>query len=138
MNWQLIRFLTAVVVPSLILALLVGFDLTRRGMHRFADEQEWSLPDASPENGRVLLAEYGCGSCHVISGVPDAVGRVGPKLEDFRNQMYIAGIRTNTPANLVEWIQKPQEMNPQTAMPDLKVTEEEARDMAAYLMRAMP
>ena len=39
----------------------------------------------------------------------------------------------NTPDNLVHWVMAPQSMKPRTAMPELGLTESQARDVAAYL-----
>ncbi len=111
----------------------VAFDLGARGMHRFPTRPAWPLADSNAERGGEAIRAYGCGACHHIPGIRQATGRVGPKLEDFVHQMYIAGVLPNTPENLTDWIQHPQRINPLTAMPDLKVTEQEARDMAAYI-----
>jgi cytochrome c len=62
-----------------------------------------------------------------------ATGRVGPKLEEFVDQMFIAGVLANTPENLVDWIQDPKSHHPRTAMPNLDVTERDAWDIVAYL-----
>ena len=35
--------------------------------------------------------------------------------------------------NLMLWIREPQTIEPGTAMPDMAVTEQDARDMGAYL-----
>lgn len=40
---------------------------------------------------------------------------------------------TNSPDNMVRWLRSPRTVAPLTAMPDLGVTERDARDMAAYL-----
>jgi cytochrome c len=85
------------------------------------------------ENGRLLLRQFGCGSCHRIPGVATAFGNVGPPLESMGSRVYLAGLIANTPANMLRWIQAPQSIDPGTAMPDLQVTPEHARDMAAYL-----
>jgi len=45
----------------------------------------------------------------------------------------IAGVVVNTPDNLMRWIEHPQAMAPRTAMPELGVTREQARDIAACL-----
>jgi cytochrome c1 len=45
----------------------------------------------------------------------------------------IAGELPNTPNNLVHWIQSPKSVEPNTAMPELGLSEQEARDVAAYL-----
>ena len=39
----------------------------------------------------------------------------------------------NTPQNLVRWIRDPHEIEPRTAMPNLGLSDPEARDVAAYL-----
>jgi cytochrome c len=91
---------------------------------------------ASPSSlaaGRHLIAAYGCGSCHSIPGVAGADAMAAPPLDDFWERSYIAGRLPNTEANLVQWITDPQKVVPGNAMPDLGVTEAEARDIAAYL-----
>jgi cytochrome c len=65
--------------------------------------------------------------------VPGAVGNAGPPLEQFGRRSYIAGGIPNTVPNLVRWLDNPPAMKPGTAMPDLGVSLEEARHMAAYL-----
>ena len=47
----------------------------------------------------------------------------------------IAGGLPNTPANLIAWIRDPQQFDPGTLMPDLHVSPDAARDIAAYLYR---
>ena len=83
--------------------------------------------------GEHLIYSYGCGACHVIPGVAEANGRLGPTLRGFGSRYYVAGLLVNTPQNLFRWVSKPQEVDPATAMPDLGVTEQQARDIAAYL-----
>lgn len=85
------------------------------------------------ERGKRAIQAFGCGSCHMIPGIDDARGTVGPPLMYFGRRVYIAGEVPNTPALLMQWIQSPQSIEPKTAMPTLGVTESQARDMAAYL-----
>lgn len=91
------------------------------------------VPGGDPGRGRRLVASYGCGSCHVVPGVPGARGRVGPSLDGFARRSYIAGALRNEPVTLVRWIRAPQQVDPGTVMPNLGVTEPHARDIAAYL-----
>ena len=86
-----------------------------------------------PENGRLLLRQFGCGSCHRIPGVAAARGNVGPSLEGVGKRVYLGGVLPNTPENMVRWILDPKRFDPETAMPDLPVAEGQARDIAAYL-----
>ena len=86
-----------------------------------------------PDQGRRLMAQYQCTACHAIPEVPGAAGHAGPSLAQSGLRSYIAGGIPNTPANLVRWLDDPQAMKPGSAMPDLGVSPEEARHMAAYL-----
>lgn len=95
--------------------------------------EERLISDASFSNGRTLIANYGCGSCHSIPGVAGADSMAGPPLEAFYQRTYIAGKLPNTLDNLIQWLQDPQSIVPGNAMPNLGVTESEARDIAAYL-----
>jgi cytochrome c2 len=85
--------------------------------------------------GRVLLEARGCGACHTIPGVRRAEGLVGPSLAGLATRSYIGGSVENTPERLVLWIQNPRRLAPRTAMPALGIPEDEARDMAAYLLQ---
>jgi cytochrome c2 len=86
-----------------------------------------------PENGRLLLRQFGCGSCHEIPEVAAAKGRVGPPLGGIARRVYLGGVLPNTPENMAAFIRAPQRADPRTAMPDLGVSEAHARDMVAYL-----
>jgi cytochrome c len=81
-----------------------------------------------------LLKEFGCASCHVIPGVAASMSPAAPSLEGLGRRVYVAGILPNTLENVSLWIQAPQDVDPLTAMPDLGVSPDQARQMAAYLM----
>jgi cytochrome c2 len=115
----------ALLVPGLLLALAACDDPTPPPHLRVAG--------GDPERGRAALARYGCGSCHAIPGIPGAEGAVGPPLTDFALRGYIAGVVPNWPGYLVRWVMDPPAIAPQTAMPNVGVDEQEARDIAAYL-----
>jgi cytochrome c2 len=83
--------------------------------------------------GAVLIAHYGCGSCHVIPQIEDAHGTVGPPLAGFRDRVYVAGTLVNDEDDLARWIREPNAVNPGTAMPEMGLNESEARDVVAYL-----
>jgi len=87
----------------------------------------------NPHRGQAAMRRYGCNACHTIPGVAGARGNVGPPLAGIGSRVYIAGVMSNTPANLVHWIENPPGVDSLTAMPNLGVTERDARDIAAYL-----
>src|SRR5699024_10105314 len=91
------------------------------------------VPGGDAANGPALIQQYGCMSCHTVPGVAGANAPAGPSLADFGNRAYVAGMLPNTPDNLIHWIQHPQEVVPGNDMPELGVTDSDARDIAAYL-----
>ena len=93
------------------------------------------MPIGDAQLGRAAIITHGCGACHVIPGLASASGRVGPKLEDLHEQMFIGGHLANTPRNLAAWIRNPQHFAPGTAMPNLNISEQEADAIAAYLLQ---
>jgi cytochrome c2 len=86
-----------------------------------------------PRRGAKQIAEIGCGACHTIPGISGADALVGPPLEKMGRRIYLAGLLRNTPDNLIDWLRNPQRIVPGNVMPDMHLTEEQARDIAAYL-----
>lgn len=91
------------------------------------------LTGGDPARAPALMRAYGCAGCHTIPGVPGAGGLVGPSLAGIGSRIYIGGVATNTPDNLVQWITNPKAIDAKTAMPVTGVTDEQARHIAAYL-----
>lgn len=91
------------------------------------------VPGGNASRGAQLIGSYGCGSCHTIPGIDGADANVGPPLTKIGTREYIAGKLRNNPANLEHWIRDPQDVWPGVDMPDLHVTQRDARDIAAYL-----
>lgn len=92
-----------------------------------------TITGGNPHRGKAVIEHFDCGSCHIIPGIPNANGLVGPPLIKFGRRTFIAGEVPNTPDNLVQWIEVPTSIEPHTAMPVLGVNEQQARDAAAYL-----
>jgi cytochrome c2 len=91
------------------------------------------LTGGNPRVGQRLIARYGCAACHQIKGIANADSRVGPSLKEIRNSSYVGGVLPNSADNLMKWLVHPRAVSPTTAMPELGVSQAEARDMAAYL-----
>jgi cytochrome c2 len=58
---------------------------------------------------------------------------VGPPLVSWRRRIYVAGVLRNTPDNLQRWIEHPQQIVPNNAMPEMGISARQAQDIAAYL-----
>ena len=85
------------------------------------------------EAGRAAIDKYGCAACHIVPGVAQPRGMAAPSLEHFRSRPSIARKLPNNPETLIKWLQNPQAMDPLGAMPNLGVTPNDARDIAAYV-----
>ena len=92
-----------------------------------------SSSSGDTHNGAKLIARLGCGGCHSIDGIRDAVGNVGPPLTHVGTRIYLAGVLENTQENMIAWLRHPQHFVPQNVMPDIGLDEGDARDIAAYL-----
>jgi mono/diheme cytochrome c family protein len=88
------------------------------------------------ERGKVAMPQYACQSCHQIPGIIGARVQVGPALDDYGRRQYIAGYLPNTAANLALWLRATHKVKPLSAMPELGVSEQDAADIAAYLLAA--
>lgn len=88
---------------------------------------------ADPDRGRTALHQYACVACHEVPGATGPRARVGPPLAGIGSRKTLGGVLPNTPENMVRWLRSPQSIDPPTAMPDLGVSERDARDIAAYL-----
>jgi cytochrome c2 len=96
--------------------------------NRWASE----VTGGNPEHGKKAIGRHGCAACHTIDGI-SSEAMVGPPLTRMAARSYVAGSRQNTAANLIQFIQHPHIVRKDTAMPELGLTDREARDIAAYL-----
>lgn len=83
-------------------------------------------PDAaekSTELGKRLYTnKYGCNACHAVN---QEGGKVGPALDR-------AGFRLN-PSWVYRWIKYPQAMKPESRMPNLGISDQDAKAISLYL-----
>ncbi|TFZ01386.1 c-type cytochrome [Ramlibacter rhizophilus] len=86
-----------------------------------------------PRIGREKVGSYLCATCHVIPGMTGATRSVGPPLNGIGTRTYIAGVIRNRPENMVRFLLNPQQVDPLSAMPPLGLSEQDARDVAAFL-----
>ena len=91
------------------------------------------LAGGNPQRGKQIIRDYGCPACHSIPGVKGAAGRVGPPLGGIAIRAYLAGRLPNTPGNMIRWVQTPRSVDPETIMPNMGVSEDDARDITSFL-----
>jgi cytochrome c len=127
-----------VIVSAILLsvvAIAIWFYLLHQGgmqRQRVIDTAA-AMTSGDASRGRYLIKAYGCAGCHEIPRIEEAAGKIGPPLDSFKDRGTIAGVMANSVPNLVLWLQHPRAVDPKTAMPDLGVGEQDARDIAAYL-----
>ena len=85
------------------------------------------------DRGKQLIAQYGCTSCHVVPGVKGPKGMVGPSLDHISTRTYIGGKFQNSVPTMTKWLQNPQAMDPNNAMPNLGLSPDDSRDITAFL-----
>lgn len=98
-----------------------------------AEEEAARLTGGDPGQGAHLIRKYGCSACHTIPGIEGTRGMIGPPLNGIAARTYLGGQLPNTPDNMMRWIRDPQSIARGTAMPDVGVSDAEARHIAAYL-----
>jgi cytochrome c oxidase subunit II len=101
-----------------------------------ADSAKAAPAAQSPEvaQGQKLFLMKGCVGCHSLVAYNAPKGLLGPNLANVGARSYIgAGTLRNTDENLAHWIRFPQEVKHGVLMPNLGVTEEEAKALVAFL-----
>ena len=127
----LLRFLRTMFIAGAAVV-LIGAAIGIVAWRRIEHEKTPTGCNGSPARGRNLVVAYGCVACHDIPGATPR-GLAGPPLDHFGSRAYIAGKITNEPIELQSWIRDPQRLKAGTAMPNVGVTERDARDITAYL-----
>jgi cytochrome c oxidase subunit 2 len=91
-------------------------------------------PSGEPATaGKAIFAGSACVGCHTIRGV--STGTLGPDLTHFGSRKTLgAGMRPNTAENLAAWVRDAPAMKPGVKMPAFRLTDEQARALAAYLL----
>jgi cytochrome c oxidase subunit 2 len=87
----------------------------------------------APQRGERTFLANACASCHTIRGTP-ARGAVGPDLTHVGSRATLAALTIpNRPATLSRWLRDPQHVKPGNRMPGLGLTDQQFRDLTAYL-----
>ncbi len=75
--------------------------------------------------GEKLVKDLGCLGCHKSTGAENA-GNYGPEL---------SGLGSKVSADwLFTWLKNPKHLSPETRMPSLRLSDDEASDITAYLL----
>lgn len=81
--------------------------------------------------GEKLVSQVGCRACHVVGEGDDqeqvyGLRNFGPSLNDVGSKLEVGW--------LYAWLKNPEQYFPETVMPNLRLTDQEAADIATYLL----
>jgi cytochrome c oxidase subunit 2 len=89
--------------------------------------------DKISQHGKELFMSKTCVQCHNIAGT-QAVAMTAPDLTHIASRKTIgAAVIENNVDNLAKWINNPQQFKPGCLMPDMRLPEGDAHDIAVYL-----
>jgi len=103
----------------------------------------WSPPTTAGDTarGKELVSTIGCMGCHIAQDtVKDASGAVRvARRDDFPLERHfgfnLSGVGTKTNANWIfNWVKNPKNYDAKAPMPSLRLTDQEAADITAYLV----
>lgn len=106
-----------------------------------ADFDAWEAaqrrPASMPVDANAIAGQrvfiHQCAACHTVRGT-DATGDHAPDLTHLGSRRLIAaGLLTNTPEHVMDWVQHAQELKPGSRMPSIALTPEEAAALSNYL-----
>jgi cytochrome c oxidase subunit 2 len=111
-------------------------------VHTQADFDTWVKAQQAPpvesadplaQQGKTIFTQSTCVGCHSITGI--SAGHIGPDLTHFASRKKFAGsLMESTPENLAKWIENPEHMKPGALMPNLGMTGDQSKALAAYLL----
>ncbi|MBI2835721.1 MAG: c-type cytochrome [Acidobacteria bacterium] len=105
---------------------IVAYLYTNSDKHEFAVA---SPPQGSARNGKTLVESVGCLGCHVEN---EGRAQAGSR-RTFGQPLQNVGNKTSY-VWLFNWVRDPKHYSPGTYMPDLRLTDQEAADVASHLM----
>ena len=95
-------------------------------------------PSGDANAGRGVFVAKGCGACHTLSGVPEAVGTTGPSLNGIGTRAATQKPNTTADAYIRESEQNPNAFVVQGFQPNVMVafsgTNQELDNLVAFLL----
>ncbi|HEX7153321.1 MAG TPA: c-type cytochrome [Thermoanaerobaculia bacterium] len=103
--------------------------------------RQWSAPGAGDAGrGKQLVESVGCMGCHIAQDSVEENGKArAAKRDDFPLERHygfnLTGMGTKTHANWIyNWVKNPKAYYANAPMPSLRLTDQEASDITAYLL----
>lgn len=105
------------------------------------DAEDLELAGADLAAGKKLLTDKGCGSCHTMSRTDTFAAAPRQDEKDLRVALMLAPDLVHARERLradaiLAWLRDPAKMKPGTLMPQTPMTDEEAKNIVAYLLKS--
>lgn len=110
-------------------ALIMGYILK----HSKDDSYPAMPSSANAERGKHLFGTIGCMGCHNMADWTQASIMPGDKDRDLAPNLSAVGDKIKTPGWFFKWVKNPKSYWHETRMPSLRLTDEEAWDLSAFL-----
>jgi cytochrome c oxidase subunit 2 len=89
-------------------------------------------PSGDAAEGKGIYTRSACVGCHTVRGV--SAGALGPDLTHFGSRaLFGAGLWPTSVDNVAAWLKDPPALKPGSRMPNLHLTDAEAKALAVYL-----
>ena len=89
-------------------------------------------PIGNATAAKAHMEKYSCQACHVIPGMGPG-GALGPDLTGFGSRPTLNARVPKNPQAVAAYLLNPTAIDAQTSMPAVGLSEEEAKDIAAFL-----
>lgn len=96
--------------------------------------QTLEIPEGSAiTQAKMMFQDFGCFGCHKVEGLEEQWAADLTKIRKVAPTLGGIGSKVN-PDWIVRWIQNPRSYLPKTRMPNFRLSEQQAKDIAAYLL----
>ena len=80
-----------------------------------------------------VMRERGCTACHIIPGIPEARGTMGPTLKGLgKRKRLVARTLTNNDKNMRRWLKNPKAVKSDTMMPNVGLSDDEVETLIKH------
>lgn len=90
--------------------------------------------NGDPQKGKTIVASVGCLACHRLESLKEGEPTTRETLRREHGPNLIGLGDKTSPRWIYRWLKDPHSYNPHTKMPNLRLSDEEAADAAAYLV----
>lgn len=80
-----------------------------------------------------IMRARGCTACHIIPGIAEARGTMGPTLKGLsERKRIVARTLTNNDKNMRRWLKNPKGVKSDTMMPNVGLSDDEIETLIAH------